>query len=123
MIAKREEVEEKRLKQWSGIMREHKESGKSKKAYCETKGIHPNVFYYWQRKLREMEKQELVQSQKVEALDETIPTGWTACKVVKPPKPTPKAIHVEIGNYRVRVTKGADQELLREVCQTLVGLC
>ena len=42
-----------RLSHWSEIMRERKESGLSIKAFCESRGFHTNVYFYWQRKLRE----------------------------------------------------------------------
>jgi hypothetical protein len=34
-------------------MRERKESGLSIRAYCESAGYHENIYYYWQRKVRE----------------------------------------------------------------------
>ena len=42
-----------RLAHWTQIMRRKKESGLSAKAFCENEGIHENVYYYWQQKLRE----------------------------------------------------------------------
>jgi hypothetical protein len=49
----REIAAEYRLTHWAGIMRDRAESGLSIKAYCENAGFHENVYYYWQRKLRE----------------------------------------------------------------------
>jgi len=42
-----------RLTHWAQIMHERQESGMSIKAYCKQQGFHENVYYYWQRKLRE----------------------------------------------------------------------
>ena len=42
-----------RLTHWSRIMKERSESGLSVKAYCEKEGFHQNIYYYWQRKIRE----------------------------------------------------------------------
>jgi len=42
-----------RLTQWAGIIRERQESGLNVKAFCEAKGFHENIYFYWQRKLRE----------------------------------------------------------------------
>lgn len=42
-----------RLASWTQVMRERSESGQSVRAYCRDAGIHENVYYYWQRKLRE----------------------------------------------------------------------
>ena len=49
----REIAVEYRLSHWAGIMRERKESGLSVKAFCEKAGFHENIYYYWQRRLRE----------------------------------------------------------------------
>lgn len=49
----REIAAEYRLGHWAQIMRERRESGLSIKAFCKQSGFHENVYYYWQRKLRE----------------------------------------------------------------------
>ena len=41
-----------RLSHWAQVMEDRKESGLSIRAYCEGKGMHENVYYYWQKKLR-----------------------------------------------------------------------
>jgi transposase-like protein len=46
-------VKEYRQSQWAEVMRERAESGEKIKAYCNRRGIRPNTYYYWQRKLRE----------------------------------------------------------------------
>ena len=65
MINTREIAEEYRLSHWTGIMSEQQASGLSKKAYCASIGIHENIFYYWQRKLREVACTELTKSQEI----------------------------------------------------------
>jgi len=42
-----------RLAHWAGIMKERVESGLSVKAFCREKGFHENIYFYWQKKLRE----------------------------------------------------------------------
>ena len=42
-----------RISHWAGIMKERSDSGLSVRAYCEREGFHENIYYYWQRKLRE----------------------------------------------------------------------
>lgn len=49
----REIAVEYRLSHWARIMQERMDSGLSVKAYCEKAGFHENIYYYWQRKLRE----------------------------------------------------------------------
>jgi len=125
MINTRGIAAEYREKHWAEVMKEQQESGLSKKVYCEKMSIPPNVFYYWQRKLRETMCQEIMENQKNETKGEIIPIGWSACEVIKTAETREekaKAIYVEIGRYRVQVTKGADQELLSDVCRTLQSL-
>jgi transposase-like protein len=55
----KEITKEYRLRHWAGIMRERKESGLSVKAFCEDAGFHENIYYYWQRKLREAKCEQL----------------------------------------------------------------
>ena len=49
----REVAAEYRLGHWAGVMREQTESGMSIKKFCEMREIRENVYYYWQKKLRE----------------------------------------------------------------------
>ena len=123
MIKTRDLAEEYRMSHWAGIIKEQQESGMSKKAYCESIGIRANMFYYWQRKLREVVCQELVQNQESERKGSIVPIEWTeVSKAVEIKEIRTKAIYVEVGKYRVRVTRGADQGLLAAICQTLVSL-
>jgi transposase-like protein len=66
MINTREIAVEYRLAHWVKIMQERSDSGLSIKAYCESISLHQNVYYYWQRKLREAACQSLVNTQSVE---------------------------------------------------------
>ena len=52
-----------RLAHWTQIMRRKKESGLSAKAFCENEGIHENVYYYWQQKLREATCEQMAEMQ------------------------------------------------------------
>lgn len=49
----REIAVEYRLSHWAQIMRDRSQSGQSIRSYCKSAGIHENVYFYWQRKLRE----------------------------------------------------------------------
>ena len=55
----REIAEEYRLSHWSQIMQERSQSGMSIRAYCKSGGIHENVYYYWQKRLREAACEQL----------------------------------------------------------------
>ena len=48
-----------RMSHWAQIMQNRIKSGLSIKAFCEKAGFHENIYYYWQRKLREAACEEL----------------------------------------------------------------
>jgi hypothetical protein len=48
-----------RLSHWAQVMQKRMESGLSIRAFCKDASIHENVYYYWQRKLREATCEEL----------------------------------------------------------------
>ena len=114
-----------RLSQWAEILRERGASGQSIKEFCKTAGFHENVYYYWQRKLREAACEELAaraQTEAVKGETSLVPRGWTICETAEPAT-SGKALVVEIGAYRVRVETDTDPELLAKVCQVLISLC
>ena len=44
---------ERRLTHWAQIVQDRVESGLNVRTFCKNAGIHENVYFYWQRKLRE----------------------------------------------------------------------
>ena len=79
----REIAAEYRLSHWAKIMQERSESGMSIREYCKTEGFHENVYFYWQRKLREAACDELLSKQQVGtsgADNSLVPSGWAVCK-------------------------------------------
>jgi len=108
-----------RLTHWAGIMRQRQESGLSIKLFCESSGFHENVYFYWQRKLREAACQTLLPA----ARDTAAPKGWAmVCEAAKP-EPERSAVTIEIGKSRITATSEVDPELLSRVCRVLVSLC
>ena len=95
-----------RLAHWSGIMRERVESGLSIKAFCEKAGFHENIYFYWQRKLREAACGQLAGS------NAAAPTGLTTRNFAEvrvseaQPLPSPHPagrgeIRIETGGARI----------------------
>jgi len=123
----RQATAEHRLSHWSEVIKERYESGLSVKAYCESIGIHTNIYYYWQKKLRAKALSEKEQPLVPKSSTSIVPTGWSACEVVKSEpemlESKESAIYVEIGKYKIRIEKGTDQKLLSEVCRILESLC
>ena len=55
--------QEYQLQEWSGMLREQKESGLSVKAWCQERGLAEHVYYYRLRKLRQAACTALEQAQ------------------------------------------------------------
>jgi Transposase. len=116
----REIAAEYRLSQWAQIMHERRESGLSIKAYCKQHGFHENVYYYWQRKLREAACTELA-SRERESETSLVPHGWSRLEAVES-TPVESEMTIEINGCRISVSCGTDQALLATVCRTLKAL-
>ena len=118
----RQIAEEYRLAHWAGILQERKESGLSVKVFCEKAGFHQNIYFYWQRKLREaacLELQPVANAGNAEAL---VPQGWAVCE--KSDTDTKESgLSIEIGKCRVNVGREANNEQLLSVCRMLESLC
>ena len=114
-------AEEYRLSHWAGIMRERQESGLSIKAFCEAGGFHQNVYFYWQRKLRETSCQELqaINNKRGKAI---VPSGWAVCEEAEA-EPKESGVSIEIGKCRVKVGAEVCSEQLEKVCRVLMSLC
>ena len=123
MINTREIATEYRLGHWSKIMQERGESGLSIKAYCESIGIHQNVYHYWQRKLREAACEKLLPEKQTKGTALTQPEGWAVCAIAEPETSISNCVCVEIGKFKVMVKCGDDMDLFADVCRTLVKLC
>ena len=116
----REIAGEYRLTHWAQVMRERRESGMSIKTYCKKQGFHENVYYYWQRKLREAACTDLVE-RTTRAETGLVPNGWTQLSVAAPESARP-ALRIEINGCRVEVRSETDPELLAKVCRALKAL-
>ena len=129
-----------RLSHWSMVLQDKKSSGLTTRAYCESSGIQENVYYYWQRKLREAAilamadaptnifhevPQPTPQSSAItDVVNQSDTTtkhpDWLLCGE---PEAKSAAITIKIGNYHVEVCDSFNPDLLAQVCQTLVRLC
>ena len=122
----REIAKEYRLSHWAEILRERSASGKSIREYCKSAKICENVYYYWQRKLREAACTELAartQERPAEnGVQSLVPNGWTMCESTDE-SVKKETIMIEIGKCRVIVGAEPDTELLEKVCRTLMSLC
>ena len=114
-----------RLSHWAAIMQERTTSGMRIKPFCEQKGFHENVYYYWQRKLREASCRELIPAANSKAETSIVPVGWTACEISAPDRKTdaPSTVSIEIGKFKMTANIDSSPELLDRVCRVLGALC
>lgn len=116
----REIAKEYRVSHWAGIMQERIRSGVSIKTYCQQSGIRENVYYYWQRKLREAACEEMLPSLKG---SDIVPRGWAACEPAREGTGGLSTVSIEIGKCRVTATGNTSEELLIKVCGALMSIC
>lgn len=120
----REMAAEYRLAHWAQVMRERQDSGMNIKTFCSTKGIHANVYYYWQRKLREASYEQLTQSGQLPQT-RLVTSGFTEVKLMPTPPPMELPVShicVEIGGMRIIADSTYPTEkltvLLREIARS-----
>ena len=77
-------------------------------------GIHQNVYFYWQRKLRKTACASLTNIPATE--NALAPNGWKQLSVEVN---TESTLIIEVGGCRITVSSEADPELLIKVCRTL----
>ena len=118
----REIAKEYRLSHWAGIMQERVTSGLTIKDFCESKQMHENVYYYWQRRLREAACQELLPMNHSQAEKGIVPNGWSVCAIAESEAKS-DTISVGVGKFRIMVNDGVNPDLLERVCKVLVTLC
>ena len=116
-----------RLSYWAQIMNKRQESGLSVKAFCENAGFHENIYYYWQRKLREAACEEISKIKKEET-GSLVPAKFVEVKAKEEPAtPTlivddPSQLRIEIGRIQIKADSGYPigklAELLREVTRS-----
>jgi putative transposase len=115
-----------KLSNWAKIIQDRNASGQSTKDYCKESGIKENVYYYWQRKLREEACNKLQISLQKDIINNSqatdTPTGWAICETITENAVEEKGIKIEIGNCRITVTSDIDLELLTKVCRVLTSL-
>ena len=115
-----------RLAHWSQIMQDRKEKGQSIRAYCESNGIHENVYYYWQRKLREVTCQQLSETK-----DEKLALpAFTEVKLASQAPQVPNQsytlcgeIHIETAGVRITANSTFPMETLVVLLREMTRSC
>jgi transposase-like protein len=119
MMNTRKIASEYRLSHWSDIVRKRTEIGCTVKAFCESEGIHPNSYYYWQRKLRESVCESISASD-----TSSTTTAWALAVAPNPiAREISQMLPIEIGKCRIFAGIDTDERLLSKVCKILSSLC
>jgi hypothetical protein len=117
-----------RLTQWAQVMKEHAQGNQSTKAFCQERGITPNTYYYWQRKLREAVCREVAVPT---ITDGETPVGWLKLE----PESEAKQLLVTDGAAQrselwlfanevwIAVTEETDPDLLSKTLRIIRSAC
>ncbi len=125
----REVAAEYRLAHWAEIMHRRKESGLSIKSFCEIEGFHENIYYYWQRKLREAACQQINQEQGTHPQTGIVPSGFTELKVMQtqgrrqPWISSQGELRIEYGGIKLTADSAYPAKQLLAIVGELRGLC
>jgi transposase-like protein len=119
-----------RLSHWSQIIQARKESGMTIKAYCEKAGFHENIFFYWQRKLRETACEQFTDISNGTTTSKAL-KGFAEVKLVTSsdaPHPTviPKKhgeIRVDINGIQITADSEYPPSMLAALLKGLVTTC
>jgi hypothetical protein len=123
----REIAAEYRLDHWAGIMRERIESGLSIREFCKNAGFHENMYFYWQRKLREAACAE----QGIARINAEVPApvGFAEVKLAEIPAPLQETsdrqshVCIEISEVRITADNGYPVDKLATLIQMAVRPC
>ena len=111
-------------------MHRKRESGLSAKAFCENEGIHENVYYYWQQKLRSAACEQMAKMQSEQAERKLVPSGFAELKIVKTYTPSilPESaaqgeIRIDIAGIRIAADSTYPTEKIAALLDLFKPLC
>lgn len=102
-----------RLSEWVQVMKDQKTSGMTVNSFCLSRGIKRHSFYYWQRKLREMAGNAIIDQT---AANVSTPAGWLQLGQENDPEDT---IEVTVNGFSINVGVDTNPQLLKKVCTIL----
>lgn len=114
----RKVADEYRLTQWAQLVQTRLTRGQKIEDFCQEMGINKNVYFYWQRKVRQVACTELV---KMEETKHETPSRWMQLKQ-EVEEYGKKSFAIEISGCHITVNVDTDLELLKRVCQMLRSL-
>ena len=106
-----------RLSQWMQVIQKRQSSGQTIKDFCQEEGINRNLYFYWQKKLRQVACAELEETE----VKNIVPNGWMQLGSQQN-QAINQALEIEINGCHITVNTATDPELLKKVCHTLRSL-
>ena len=70
-------IAEQRLLYWAQFIRDRKASGLSVRAFCRNADVRENIYYYWQKKIRDEACEQLLMSRMDDGSTPFVPKGFT----------------------------------------------
>lgn len=126
----REIAAECRLAHWTQIIRRRSESGLSIKAFCASEGFHENIYYYWQRKLREAVCEQMTEIRTEHIQTGLIPPGFAELKIAEAHERLPLQenggqgeIRIDLAGMRIAADSGYPAEKIAVLLAALKRSC
>jgi transposase-like protein len=116
-----------RLRQWTGIIKECRGSGKSVKSWCKENGISEKSYFYWQRRAREAACQELTAYQekqvtKAEPGGTSVPV-LAECRISEGNHASGAAVTIQLNGAIVEIHHGAEASVIESILHALRAPC
>lgn len=119
-----------RLTHWTQIIHRRNESGLSIKAFCASEGFHENIYYYWQRKLREAVCEQMREIQTQHTQTDLIPPGFAELKAAQAQQRLPLQgnsgkgeIRIELAGIRIAADSTYPAEKIAALLAALKQTC
>jgi hypothetical protein len=114
------------LRQWEGIVRECRSSGKTIKAWCAENSINIKTYYRWQQLICQATYQELsvVKEPKQQALCDTKDSSPVFAEISMSPSRTNQlAVAITHNVTQINIYCGADAAIVEAVIAAIRNLC
>jgi hypothetical protein len=114
-----------RLRQWIGIIKECRGSGKTVKSWCAENGINEKSYFYWQKRVREAACQELTAYQEKAispARNESGPV-FMECRIPMNHRVGDAEVTVHLNGAVVEIRHGADSSVIESTLHALKTKC
>ncbi len=110
-----------RLEQWKKLIAECQNSGMPIRKWCEQHGFREQTYYYYLKKLREKEIEQMPTS--LIPVSEGKPAVFKQLEVQSPIAATKAAVIIRLGNATVEVSEGTSQQTIQAVLLALQSVC